>query len=145
MALNLKALPHMRRALSFLQQGLSSTQHLDAEQPRRAVPPGIRRELSETVAAARRDILDAFTEGTDVSDPEGGFILWVTLPPGNDTMALYYRALEENILIAPGCLFTRKKSYSNCMRIHAGEWGPNQRRAIARMAEMLKQPAAADC
>ncbi len=40
-----------------------------------------------------------------------------------DTMDFSYRALEENILISPGYLFTRKRTYYNCMRIHAGEWG----------------------
>ncbi len=100
----------------------------------------IRQGLKETVEATRREILESFPAGTTVSNPQGGFLLWVTLPEGYDTMDLYFRALEENILIAPGCLFSRKGGFSNCMRINAGSWNLGVRNAIKRLAEMLKHP-----
>lgn len=98
----------------------------------------IRQGLKETVAAVRREVLERFPAGTRVSDPQGGFFLWVTLAEGTDTMRLYYRALEENILIAPGCLFTRKNDFSCCMRLYAGAWGAEERRAIARLGALLE-------
>ncbi len=98
----------------------------------------IRQGLQRTVASVRHEILEKFPKGTSVSNPEGGFILWVTLPGGTDTMDLYFRALKENILIAPGCLFTRSGGLSNCMRINAGTWNSQIQRAIARLGEMLR-------
>ncbi len=99
----------------------------------------IRQGLKRAVAAVRREILERFPKGTSVSDPEGGFILWVILPGELDAMQLYFRALKENILIAPGCLFTRSGGLSNCMRINAGTWNPRIQRAIARLGEMLSR------
>lgn len=100
----------------------------------------IRQGLKETVEATRRAILDCFPPGTTVTNPEGGFLLWVTLPQGHDTMELYFRALEENILIAPGCLFSRHEGFSNCMRINAASWSVRVDRAIRRLGAMLAAP-----
>ena len=99
----------------------------------------IRQGLKETVEATRRAILDCFPSGTTVTNPDGGFLLWVTLPPGHDTMALYFRALEENILIAPGCLFSRREGFLNCMRINAASWSIRVDRAIRRLGAMLAE------
>lgn len=49
-----------------------------------------------------RAISDYFPEGTKVSRPQGGFVLWVELDKRIDTMELYERAMKKNISIAPG-------------------------------------------
>ncbi len=54
----------------------------------------------------RAEILHAFPPGTRVSDPQGGFLLWVELPGGADAWNLYRKALAKGISIAPGPLFT---------------------------------------
>ncbi len=99
----------------------------------------IRSGLKETVEANRRALLEFLPPGTTVTEPDGGFLLWVTLPPELDTMDLYYRALEENILIAPGRLFSRKEGFSNCMRINATSWNLRIERAIRRLGQMCAE------
>jgi len=99
----------------------------------------IRSGLKETVEATRRALLEYLPPGTTVTEPDGGFLLWVTLPPQHDAMDLYYRALDENILIAPGQLFSRKEGFSNCMRINAANWNLGIQRAIARLGEMCAE------
>src|SRR5690606_15770298 len=47
-------------------------------------------------------VLQQFPAGTRVSQPAGGFILWVELPRGVDTRLLQKRALEKRISVAPG-------------------------------------------
>ena len=46
-----------------------------------------------------------FPAGTRVSTPQGGFVLWVELPVAIDGYRLAQQALEQNISIAPGCIF----------------------------------------
>lgn len=99
----------------------------------------MRQGMRDTVRVMRRSILECFPAGTKVSDPSGGFLLWVTLPPGHDTMELYFRALAENILIAPGCLFSRKEGYGSHMRLNAASWDARIERAIKRLGEILAE------
>jgi DNA-binding transcriptional MocR family regulator len=81
---------------------------------------GLRARLRDSMAAVRARVLELFPEGTAVSDPQGGFVLWVSLPGKADSLELYHRALERRILIAPGCLFTLRDQYSSSFRINAG-------------------------
>ncbi len=62
-----------------------------------------------------------FPEDIRISNPQGGYILWVRLPQGMDGMKLYERALEENIAISPGTLFSVNHQYNNFIRINYGQ------------------------
>ncbi len=103
----------------------------------------IRQAVKESVEAARRAVQEYFPPGTIVTDPQGGSFLWVTLPSDYDTMDLYFRALSENILFAPGCLFTRTGGFGNSLRINAGSWNLRTERAIRRLGAMLAEEPAA--
>ena len=103
----------------------------------------IRQGVKETVEAARRAVLEYFPAGTVVTDPEGGSFLWVTLPSGYDSIDLYFRALSENILFAPGCLFSRSGGFESSLRINAGSWNLRIERAIRRLGAMLAEEGAA--
>jgi DNA-binding transcriptional MocR family regulator len=103
----------------------------------------VRQGVKEMVEAARRAVQEYFPPGTIVTDPHGGSLLWVTLPSGYDTMDLYFRALTENILFAPGCLFSRKGGFTSSLRINAGSWNLRIERAIRRLGAMLAEERAA--
>ena len=47
-----------------------------------------------------------FPEGTRMSSPAGGYVLWIELPPKVDAMRLYQLALERGITIGPGHMFS---------------------------------------
>lgn len=70
---------------------------------------------------ARERALDGvtkyFPEGTKVTQPEGGFLLWLELPLAVDGYALAEAALQQGVSIAPGCLFTTGKKFDHCMRL----------------------------
>jgi 2-aminoadipate transaminase len=52
------------------------------------------------------DCLDAhMPDGTDWTEPEGGFFVWVTLPEGVDAEALLPAAAEEGVTYLPGEMF----------------------------------------
>ena len=90
----------------------------------------LREALKFQVSEMRKCILENFPPGTEVTDPQGGSLLWIKLPEKCDTLRIYHEALKNNILIAPGCLFTMKEKYNNCLRINAGHWDERIRKAV---------------
>lgn len=95
-----------------------------------------------TVFAARVDeargiVAESFPKGTRVTDPPGGFILWVELPAGSDSMALFEACLKERICIAPGGMFSTTGRYGHCLRLGVGgRWDEAQRQALRRVGEL---------
>ena len=67
-------------------------------------------------------------------------MLWVELPPGADSLALYESAMREGISIAPGPMFSASDRYRNCLRLNCGcAWTPAVERAIARVGQLAQQ------
>ena len=59
-----------------------------------------------------------FPEGTRVSAPSGGFMLWLELPEGFDSITLNRRLAEHRLEIAPGPLFSASGKYQHCLRLN---------------------------
>lgn len=59
-----------------------------------------------------------FPEGTRVSHPNGGYLLWVELPPNVDSMALTTRAMEQGVGVAPGELFSSTGKFTHHIRLN---------------------------
>jgi DNA-binding transcriptional MocR family regulator len=103
----------------------------------------LRRELAERVESTKRAVCEHFPEGTRVTNPNGGFVVWVELPPGTDSLALYESAMREGISIAPGPMFSASDRYRNCVRLNCGcSWTPVVERALARVGEIAKMQLA---
>jgi DNA-binding transcriptional MocR family regulator len=78
-----------------------------------------------------------FPEGTRITRPKGGFILWIELPPTADTLAIYHRANHEGIGFAPGTVFSSQDKYNNCMRINcAVVWNDETEACLKRLGEL---------
>ena len=80
----------------------------------------IRRAYQNQLHLFSQAILRHFPEGTRLSRPQGGFILWAELPAGVDTLQLHRDALRHHINTAPGALFSVKDRYRNCLRMNCG-------------------------
>jgi DNA-binding transcriptional MocR family regulator len=97
----------------------------------------LRRRCAQQVDAARAVIADAFPPGTRVTRPAGGFILWVELPKGGDSIALFEKLLERGISIAPGPMFSASQRYRNCMRISLGyPWNDRMEKALREIGRL---------
>ena len=84
-------------------------------------------------------IADYFPEGTKVSHPKGGFMLWIELDRSMDTAQLYDLFKQEHISIAPGRMFTLQNQYNHCMRLSYGlVWNQGIEKALFTMGKMLK-------
>lgn len=80
----------------------------------------LRTALAGHVERYREAITTEFPDGTRVSCPRGGFVLWVELPPGADALVLHEHALRRGIVVAPGPLFSARQRFTNFIRISAG-------------------------
>lgn len=102
----------------------------------------VRAIYKDNVTCARRAIMEHFPAGTTVTAPQGGFLLWVTMPPAVDALALYERALAKGISIAPGHMFSLEQRFTNCIRISCGErWSPRIEAAIRTLGALAKRLA----
>jgi DNA-binding transcriptional MocR family regulator len=89
------------------------------------------------VAMFSQAISKYFPPGTRVTQPAGGFVLWVELDPLIDTLALTHRAIEQKISIAPGQIFSASQKYRNCIRLNCAQ--PWSARLDAALMELGRQ------
>jgi DNA-binding transcriptional MocR family regulator len=102
----------------------------------------IRATISARVDEARGLIARHFPEGTRVTDPQGGFILWVELPHGIDSLDLFQASLAESIVIAPGKMFSATNHFRHCIRLGlGGRWDDAHRHALRRVGELAETMA----
>jgi DNA-binding transcriptional MocR family regulator len=103
----------------------------------------LRGTLQHQVQRMREAIGEHFPPGTRVSDPQGGFVLWVELPSGCDGMELQARALEKRIAIAPGPIFSVRTRFESCLRISCGiPWNDTLASAVRTLGELAHQQLA---
>jgi len=88
---------------------------------------------------ARALIFNNFPKGTRVSAPQGGYTLWVELPPELDSMVLFRTCKAEGIIFGPGPLFSASNHFDHCIRLSfAGPWTDVQQRALARIGSLAR-------
>jgi DNA-binding transcriptional MocR family regulator len=97
----------------------------------------MRASLAARVDEARGLIAQHFPKGTRVTNPAGGLILWAELPRGIDALALFQASLAENIVIAPGTMFSATDHFRHCIRLGlGGVWDDAHRRALRRVGSL---------
>lgn len=91
------------------------------------------------VAQYSAQILSSFPSGTKISQPKGGFVLWLQLPKEVDSRIVQRKALEQSISIAPGTIFSASnKDYVNFMRMNCAiPWSTQSVKAITKLAKIL--------
>ncbi|QKJ85017.1 GntR family transcriptional regulator [Paramixta manurensis] len=97
----------------------------------------LRRELSRQINQIRQAVLRYFPAGTRVSEPEGGYVLWVEMPrQALNVRALFIKARNAGIGIAPGHIFATDNRYDHCFRLNAGfGWNDEVDQAIKQLAQ----------
>ncbi|MCP3872613.1 MAG: hypothetical protein GY699_05575 [Desulfobacteraceae bacterium] len=80
-----------------------------------------------------------FPEGTCVTRPKGGFILWVQLPEAVDSRHLYWEAKKMGISIAPGFIFSATDHFNNYIRLNAAFWSKNKQWAVEALGKMISK------
>jgi DNA-binding transcriptional MocR family regulator len=100
----------------------------------------VRRAYADRLARVQSAINRYFPAGTRASRPKGGFVLWVELPEGTDTMTLYEKALAAGISFTPGRLFSPQGKYGNCLRLAAAlPWDARVEGALAELGRLAER------
>ena len=86
---------------------------------------GFRQRLTEALAAMTEAVTAHFPAGCRLTQPQGGYMLWVEMPKSIDALRLHQLALAEGISIAPGPLFSVKRKYKNFVRLNYGHFDVN--------------------
>ena len=94
--------------------------------------------MREQVEKGRFMIAKNFPEGTCVSHPHGGNVVWVEMPQDCDSIDIFNRALEHNIGISPGILFSATRGFKNHLRINCGSpWNAETEGALKILGEIV--------
>ncbi len=100
----------------------------------------VRGQYAHLVARITRVVGQHFPEGTRVTQPAGGFVIWVELPEGTDAMAIFHQALAKGISIAPGPIFSASQKYANFIRINCAQpWDERLEAAILFLGKLAHQ------
>ncbi len=93
-----------------------------------------REQMERTIDAVTRH----FPEETRLTRPDGGHVLWVQLPDGVDSMALYESAAAVGIRVAPGPMFSAHGGYRNFIRLNTGfPWRGTTERQIEQLGRLV--------
>ena len=80
----------------------------------------LQQQFAAQVEAVSHCVQEHFPEGTKLSRPQGGFMLWVELASGVDTLALHQDANARGADYVPGVMFSVSGRYQNCLRLNCG-------------------------
>lgn len=80
-----------------------------------------------------------FPAQTRVSQPSGGYFLWLELPQQMDALKLFHMALAQGISIAPGPIFSPTRRFGNCIRLNYGSpWNEGAEQAMATLGRIIR-------
>ena len=122
----------------------SMSQHLVAEflksggydRHLRALRAALKNQVSNTALAVAR----YFPEGTRITAPKGGLILWLELDQAVDGMQVFHEAHKRKIAVLPGIMCSTTKKYKNFIRISCGfRWSEEIDRGIATLGKIVKE------
>ena len=97
----------------------------------------VRSAYARQVALMTQAVGKHFPAGTRVTQPRGGFVIWVELPQEADALTLCQKALEQRISIAPGPVFSASGKYRNFIRLNCAQpWNESLHKALMTLGRM---------
>jgi DNA-binding transcriptional MocR family regulator len=103
---------------------------------------GMRASLESRLAEYLGAIEGSLPPGSSYARPAGGCLLWISLPRGVDASRVFEKAAAEDILIAPGELFSANPFFKGHVRVNFGHRLTQARReALARLCEIARDEA----
>jgi DNA-binding transcriptional MocR family regulator len=101
------------------------------------------RKLRHSLEDQQRAMLGAiaryFPAQTRVSQPTGGYFLWVELPEQIDSLSVFHAALAQGISIAPGPMFSPTRRFTRFIRLNYGSpWGETTERAMETLGKIIR-------
>jgi DNA-binding transcriptional MocR family regulator len=102
----------------------------------------LRIAFAEQVRIHSQAVAKYFPEGTRITRPEAGYLLWVELPQNVNALKLFRAALAANISMVPGTIFSTTGRFGNCVRISCGyRWSDAIDRALLTLGRACDEIA----
>jgi DNA-binding transcriptional MocR family regulator len=102
----------------------------------------LRTSLAGQMENIRQAIAKYFPDGTRISRPAGGYMLWVELPSAVDGLKLYRAASANHISLLPGTIFSASGRYRHHVRINCGHrWSDAHDRALVTLGRLCENVA----
>lgn len=106
------------------------------------------RRFREQLRVQRDVTIDAiarhFPAGTRMNRPPGGMLLWIALPDGVRSEALFDAALARGVRIAPGSIFSNSDRFDAYIRLGCTRvFDSAHEAAIETLGQLIRDAAAA--
>jgi len=99
----------------------------------------LRPVLQAQIHKLTHSVLKHFPEETRLTQPQGGFMLWLELPKKFDSVKFSHLATAKKIGVAPGVIFSANGQYRNYVRLNGGRlWGPEVDAAVKTLGTLAK-------
>ncbi len=100
----------------------------------------LRQALENQQAAMLGSMRRHFPPGYGVTQPAGGYFLWVECAPAVDSLQVHRLALNSGITVAPGPMFSARREFKNFIRVNCGHpWTAALDGAIAQLGSLLRR------
>lgn len=100
----------------------------------------LRKALHTQCLRYTQSIIEHFPAGTHISQPHGGFVLWLELPEGVNVFRLRSEALQKGIAIVPGKIFSASCNFSHCLRLSFGKpWNEEIAHGLRVLGDLVKK------
>ena len=100
----------------------------------------LRRQLAERKQLAWQALLRHLPAEVKIHHSDSGYFLWLELPEGADAGELSARALQDNISIAPGKMFSTTANWASFFRFNtAWGWGEREEQGVKRLGELIRE------
>ncbi|MDR3689034.1 MAG: PLP-dependent aminotransferase family protein [Fimbriimonas sp.] len=96
-----------------------------------------RKTYAANVGRMSEAVAKYFPPETLATRPLGGYVLWIQLPDCLDSVALYAMALERNVFLCPGLLFSTGDGYRRFIRLSASRWSAEVETGLATIGECI--------
>lgn len=99
----------------------------------------LRNALEDQSQAMLGAVARHFPPQTRVSQPSGGYFLWLELPKQVDSLKVFHAALAQGISIAPGPIFSPTRRFTHCIRLNYGSpWSDASEKAMQTLGMIVR-------
>lgn len=99
----------------------------------------LRNALEDQSQAMLGAVARHFPPQTRVSQPSGGYFLWLEMPKQVDSLKVFHAALAQGISIAPGPIFSPTRRFTHCIRLNYGSpWSDASEKAMQTLGMIVR-------
>ncbi len=101
----------------------------------------VRRTYRQRYELLQEAIYQYWPTEISLSNPQGGYLSWISLQPHIDCDRIFQQAHQHKINITPGSLFASDERFKHCLRLNfaAFQAEPRYSQAIQTLGELIRQ------